>query len=168
MEYKEQILKDIQEAQEKLDKAKKKLEELENCTSKKRWKPNLDEKFYYIISDGTIWKNTYTNINMDCFYDMDNVFKTSEEANERLEYIKTRTQLKDIALRLNNGRKIDWENTEELKYYMYYNIWDNKIQSSIMRLFRRDSIYCLDSDFINVALKEIGFDRLKKYFMYEG
>lgn len=166
METKEQILKDIQEAQEKLDNAKKKLEELENCTSKERWKPCIGESFYYIDLYLEIRSTIYYGQYIDYLYDTDNIFKTSEEANERLEYMKTRTQIKDIALRLNNGKKIDWENIDEPKYYIYYNVYDKAIRYDKMYSYKRDTIYCLNICFIDVALKEIGFDRLKKYFMY--
>ena len=75
--------------------------------------------------------------------------------------------IRDIALRLNKGRKIDWENDSQEKYrlYIYY---DPKIKEvSMGTRFCSKQVFChficLDEAFAEVVKTEL-HQELKEYF----
>lgn len=98
-------------------------------------------------------------------YDLGNYFQTKEEAKKTFEKIKIYTQLKDLALRLNNGEEIDWENGNQIKYFIYYENRYKKIFTTAA-CWSKDlgQIYCLDKNFLDVAKQKIGEANLKKLF----
>ena len=80
--------------------------------------------------------------------------------------IEIETKLKNIAERLNAGRKIDWENTNQIKYYIYYDYEIKVLDYCIPgHCQNQGTIYCLDKNFLEVAKQEIGKENLIKYFM---
>lgn len=161
---KQEILNEINKTKEHLANLEKKLEEL----NYKRWKPELNKKFWYIDS--------YSTVNYTCFMpqieaDISriknyNCFQTKEEAEAEAEKIFVRRKLEDVARRLNKGRKIDWDTEEQFKYYIYtvnegieYSVdFTEKVQGVV---------YCLDANFKDVAIQEIGEERLKSYLRGE-
>ena len=93
-----------------------------------------------------------------------NVFKTEEEAKREAEKILVRRQLEDIARHLNGDRKIDWYNGEQRKYFISFNYRDDMIELEGCLIKKYQGvIYCLDENFLNTAIKEIGEGRLIKY-----
>ena len=74
-------------------------------------------------------------------------------------------QLKDLALRLNKGEKIDWTNDDQAKYYIYYDHETMKLDYSQDWSYQRiGQIYCLDRQFLNKAKCEIGEENIRKLF----
>lgn len=80
-----------------------------------------------------------------------------------VEKIKIYTQLKDLALRLNKGEKIDPNNSNQYKYHIYYVPSGLAITATYCYQYL-GQIYCLDSDFLKIAKQEIGEENLKKIF----
>ena len=147
---------------------KKLIEELKESQEEeqehKRWRAIKNEDYYFILANGSVDTN-----NEDCslydnkLYDIGNYFKTKEEAEKNVEKIKIYTKLKDIALRLNKGKDVDWSNTSQTKFCLYYR--DCKIQQDAKWAFHfLGEIYCLDRNFKDEAIKEIGEENLKKLF----
>lgn len=92
-------------------------------------------------------------------------YATKEARDRALFKIEIETKLKNIAERLNNGRKIDWKNEKQVKYSIFYNSDDGSLYGwNNMYAKETGQIYCLDENFLNVAKKEIGEDKLIKYF----
>lgn len=164
-------LKDLEEKYEKLlEELEMQIKELkqndieENC---KRWKANQDERYWYISSSGKVCHTVEVNDDLDkVLYEIGNYFKTEEEPKKIVEKMKIYTQLKDLALRLNRGKKIDWNDIYQCKYHIYYNY-----KSGVLNIFKacyycRDigQIYCLDEKFLEVAKQEIGEENLRKLF----
>ena len=89
-------------------------------------------------------------------------------AEKEAEKILIRRQLADIARRLNKGEKIDWNNRQQGKYALCLSSNRDAIEwySEIYRKVQ-GTVYCLDSDFYDVAIQEIGEERLKKYLRGE-
>ncbi len=88
-----------------------------------------------------------------------------EKGEIKRENLITYQQLKDIALRLNDGQKIEWNNKEQKKYFIYYNF--NKQLSKFICDYEKiakslNTIYCLDENFLNVVLEEIGEEKLNQ------
>lgn len=100
---------------EEKDKLQKELEEL---SKPKRWKPRLDEKYYYISDWGkTLW-SYYSN---DEFrYKTRNCFKTKEEAEEELERILFVNEVRDFIEEENDGWEFDLLKHREFYYINKY------------------------------------------------
>ena len=168
MDEKQNILNDIEEAQRKLDEAHKKLDEYN--TGYKRWKPKKGDTFFFIASNGCINKDVYKDVEYDHMrFKNYNCFKTREQAEVEAEKILVRRQLEDIARRLNKGEKIDWNNNDQFKYFLRFSFFINKISINYSFQYKdQGTVYCLDKNFLDVAKREIGEDRLIKYIRGEG
>ena len=116
----EQLKKAISEAFEKAaEEAAEKI--LEECPRKEikedlePWEPKEEDVYYYVGTgvDHTTWA--------DDEYDqralsIGNIFRTEEEAEKAVEWLKARKVLFDDA----KGFKPDWRNTEQFKWSVYY------------------------------------------------
>lgn len=82
------------------------------------------------------------------------------------EKILIRRQLEDIARRLNKGQKIDWGNDEQSKHCieLYRN---NIIANFYYSRKTQGTVYCLDKNFKDIAIQEIGEERLEVYLRGE-
>lgn len=163
---KEEILNEIEKTKEHLANLENMLKECEN----ERWKPNDGERYYYVCDNGYPHDATFFS---NCLgdksrYNWHNVFKTDQEAKTEAEKILVRRILENIARKLNKGQKIDWNNEDQNKYFICFNHWRDVI---ILEHGWKNKfcgvIYCLDKNFLDVALKEIGEGRLKKYLRGE-
>ena len=161
---KQEIIDEINKTKEHLANMKKMLEECE-C---KRWKPEPNEEYYYVSEDGKIvqtrncgWEPAANRVK---FY---NCFKSEKQAEAEAEKILVRRQLEDIARRLNKGQEINWNDDNQLKYCIGFDFPFDII--SIGALYRKlqGSVYCLSDEFKDIAIQEIGEERLKKYFKGE-
>lgn len=134
-----------------------------------RWKPKTDEIYWFVDSYLKVindyWVNTSDQRDL---YNAYNCFQTREKAEAEAEKILVRRKLEDIARRLNKGEKIDWKGAYQDKYYIYL---DTEIDELIYgeSIWSKDqgTVYCLDQDFLDVAIQEIGEERLKKYLRGE-
>ena len=146
---------------------KKEIEELKKEVTKNRWRAKTNEDdYYYIDSFGYIYKETEENEKKDDFrYKTRNYFKTKEQAQAYLDNINTYYDLMDLADKLNSGEEIDWEDQNQIKYYLYYDFVDYELKTDYC-YHHKDlgQIYCLYKDFFNIGLERIGEDRLKKLF----
>lgn len=137
---------------------------LKECNE--RWNPKPSEE-YYCVDDGNVIRRV--NFNIMNAYDRDriktyNCFRTKEQAELEAEKILVRRQLEDIARRLNKGKEIDWNDEKQIKYFICLDTIDNEIiWDKEARFISQGTVYCLDMNFYNVAIKEIGEERLKKY-----
>lgn len=133
-----------------------------------RWRPKDGEAWYYV--------NTYLEVIADYFlfsaetdrlsYKNRNCFQTYEQAKAEAEKISIRRELEYIARRLNRGGKIDWEDCKQSKYYI--ELYGNNIITNFSYAHKaQGTVYCLDENFIDVAIQEIGEERLKKYLRGE-
>ena len=162
---KEEILKEIKKTKEHLSNMEKMLEK---CSE--RWNPKPSEEYYWVDNGNDVRR---VNFNIMNAYDSDrittyNCFGTKEEAEAEAEKILIRRQLEDIARRLNKGNKIDWNNGKQFKYYICIDSCDNEILwDREVQYISQGVVYCLDIDFYNVAIQEIGEERLIKYLRSE-
>ena len=96
-----------------------------------------------------------------------NCFKSEKQAEAEAEKILVRRQLEDIARRLNKGQEIDWNDNNQLKYCIGFDFPFNVINIGALYRKLQGSVYCLSDEFKDVAIQEIGEERLKKYFKGE-
>lgn len=158
---KEDILKEIEKIKKHLKDLKKLLEECEY----ERWKPKKGDIFFFVDWDGDVEKRIFdpSNINHIACYNAYNCFETREQADAEAEKILVRRMLEDIARRLNRGRKIDWDDENQEKYFIDYDNARNKFSCGYGLCTSFAPVYCLDKTFKNAAIQEIGEERLKKY-----
>ena len=93
------------------------------------------------------------------------VYATKEARDKAMFKLEIETKLKNIAERLNAGRKIDWEDENQDKFCIYCGYEEKKL--CLLNVYRRKSqgaIFCLDQNFLDVAKQEIGEENLIKYF----
>ena len=164
---KEELLKEITKTEEHLATMKKMLEDCEYS----QWEPKEGETYYYISEIGSVIKNREwlgTKVVTETRRDFYNIFQTKEQAENEAEKILVRRQLENIARRLNRGRKIDWSDANQRKYYIYIGMRNNHLLWGQSILRKTEGVtYCLDSDFYKKAEQEIGTERLTKYLKGE-
>lgn len=126
-------------------------------------KPNVNDGYYYICSDGKInfcyWFNDADDKRR---FALGNVFKTEEEAKFAVEKRKVEVLLQDIADELNDGWVPDWSDVKMKKHFIAYSrlAKDFGILSAAME---RPGIYFKSKDVAKEAIRRIGEDVLKKY-----
>ena len=160
---KQEILEEINKTEEHLANMKKMLEECEY----ERWKPERDEVYWYISIDGSVEQHINVNHWVDkCHFKTLNYFQTREQAEAEAEKILVRHQLEDIARRLNKGEKVKW-NGDMRNYSINFDHTTGKLTQDYNLFCQRADVYCLDENFLQVAIQEIGEERLKKYLRGE-
>lgn len=134
-----------------------------------RWKPERYKIYYYISQVGHILSRSQINADVDkALWNSRNCFQTREQAEAEFEKIMVRRMLEDIARRLNKGVEIDWKDEYQFKYGIYLRTTKDEIGwTRTINIKIQGVIYCLDLNFYNVAIKEIGEERLKKYLRGE-
>ena len=160
---KQEILDEINKTKEHLANMEKMLEKCDEM-----WKPEKGEMFYYLnsynIAIAETWDASYSDA---AHYNYYNCFKTREKAEQEAEKILVRRQLEDIARRLNKGIKIDWSDENQYKWYIIYNTFFGFATYSVSENATQGAVYCLDKNFLNTAIKEIGEGRLLTYLRGE-
>ena len=131
----------------------------------KVWKPEENETYYYICSYCNIEKDTYYDINIKNNihknrYAIGNCFKTKEEAEFALERQKVIMELKRFALE-HNEKEIDWSDGKP-KWLIYSN--RNHVGVKYVNLLKENNIYFTSEKITQAAIKEIGEERIKKYY----
>lgn len=166
-------MKDIEEIKKQISELQSKVEKLENENKNKninkRWRAEVGEKYYFLDEIGNIY------LDIDGYWEADNYryktrnyFKTEEEAQEYADVKLTYYDLMDLAEELNNGEKIDWNNLNQTKYYIYIDYDDKEITQAVHHYYKGiGQIYCLNINFKREAIERIGEERLKKLFTYE-
>ena len=125
-------------------------------------------KYYYLNDCGETEIETDEDYPVDNFrYSIGNYFETEEQAENYKEKLLIEQELKDIAMELNKGEKIDWDDMQE-KYYLSYDLDHyDLLDLNTYSVKDQGAIHCLDKDFKDVAIERIGEERLTKYLKGE-
>lgn len=123
---------------------------------------NGDEYYSIAISgfvEKAIWNNDFIDKNR---LDIGNVFLTYEDVEFEVEYLKVRAELKRYASMCKEP--VDW-NTDQKKWFINYSYYfvDLEILYTDDRV--RDEIYFTDKSILEQAIREIGEERIKKYYL---
>lgn len=167
---KEEILKEIEKTKQNLASLEQMLEDTEWRERVERWKSRTSGCYYFVTDNLTIAKENFEECGDydTCKYNAYNCFQTREQAEAEAKKILIRRQLEDIARRLNKGVKIDWHNQTQIKYGISYNTDTNVIETYFASFNKSmGSTYCLDVNFKDIAIKEIGEERLLSYLRGE-
>lgn len=150
--------------QEELDKLYAQVNSASDEVEIIRWRAQQGAQYYIISGFGEVLVETERNdFNSNNYFALGNYFKTEQEAKDHKENLLTKQKLKDLALRLNKGAKIDWSTVFAKKYHIMYNYYQNKLWQVHEETWTdMGQVYCLDSNFLEIAKKEIGEDKLIK------
>lgn len=154
----------LQELEQKYEELGKEIEKLKNEKKGKRWKPDKGEEYYFVSHFGDTHCTTWLDANSDNFrYQQDNCFTTEKKAQEHLENLKTKGELRVLAEELNGGEVINWETLCQYKYHLYCDNRKDNLEQDYNNQFQKQGIiYCLDPDFKDKAIDRIGEERLIK------
>lgn len=157
--------------QEEIDELKAKLEILEkeleqqNQRRPKRWRA-CQEQVYWAINhkDGDIMIYSECGDDVDNYhYISGNYFKTEWQALDYRDNVLIKQQLKDLALELNRGAQLRWDDQYQTKYYIHYYEKQNQLCLNDTTVGHSiGGIYCLDKYFLQIALKQIGEENIIK------
>lgn len=141
-----------------------KLIQKSNGSKGKVWKPEDNEKYFYVSGRGVInicrWINDTTD---NGCYEIGNCFKTKEEAEFALEKAKVEAELRRFAEE-NNEYEIDWEDDDQKKWFIYYNCDTKKIDIIYNTVLKTHCIHFSSKEITKQAIDYIGEERLKKYY----
>lgn len=164
----EEIKKQISDLQSKVAKIENESKEEKKG---KRWRAKTDNNYFYVGDSGDVFtcqEYKFNNYIDNYRYKTRNYFKTEEEAKEYREIMNTYYDLMDLAEELNNGEKINWKDNQQCKYAIFYDYNGDTLDRTHYDTGKDlNQIYCLDEDFLEKAIENIGESRLKKLFKYE-
>ena len=84
-------------------------EEIEEST---RWKPETDQEYYCIGSDGSVMGDDWCGLSIDHNrFDIGNCFESREEAEKAVERLKSWERLKDAGLKFKDWNKRNYDRT---------------------------------------------------------
>ena len=132
----------------------------------KWWKPELDEIYYVVCSDGSIDYNNYDGDYDDKrFMAIGNCFQTEGQAEFMVEKLKVIHELEKFAYD-NNEEEIDWNDTNQEKLYLTMNYMDKCIDVfyTYVWIYSPSNIYFTSRKIAKAAIETIGEERIKKYY----
>lgn len=157
--------------EEKIKEIEKQLQELKEQLTEKnnKYKRKRPDRYWFLNDIGaTINIKAFINNNDNFKYSIGNYFETKEQAENYKQKLLIEQELKDIAMELNKGEEIDWDNTNQDKYYIEYSFYGDGILYSFHSYTKiQGTIYCLDINFKHVAIEKIGKERLTRYLKGE-
>ena len=154
----------------KQEKEKQKLPDFEVASDGRIIKINnwKSEKYLYFIARWDYIITGFSGIerqDIEYYVNLGLAFISKEARDKAMFKLEIETKLRNIAEKLNNGRKIDWDDGTQEKYYISYDFGNNILKNWFCNYYKDiGQIYCLDENFLDVAKKEIGEENLIKYF----
>lgn len=132
---------------------------------RKVWKPRIGESFWVIDYDGYIYYLNDNKLQKSGFVTIGNYFKTEEEARHMVEKLKVIKELQDFALE-NNTEKIDWKNNKQLKFFINFDCYSNRVGYSCTDDTKPVplNIYFTSRELALKAIEKVGEERIKKYY----
>lgn len=134
-----------------------------NKTRSKVWKPEYGEKYYSCCWNGRITSLTWCNNGYDNNrYNVGTCFKTKEEAEFFVEKRKVEVELKRFSEE-HNDEEIEWDFNHG-KYSIVFNSQASEISTDSAYVVKGNAVYFTSEKIAEQAIKEIGEERLKKYY----
>lgn len=129
----------------------------------KVWKPEIGDEYFYVKTNGEIGSAGWDDIVDKDRYALGDCFRTKEEAKFTVEKLKVIAELKRFAQK-HNEEKIDWNDIDQEKYYFYYNCTYKRFDINLVYGTKGNAIYFSSKEIAEQAVKEIGEERIKKYY----
>lgn len=162
---KQELQNKIEDLEKQLAEVKEQVNSIEFEGIKKgvRWKPKCGVVYFYLKHDGYIGSTHWGIEDTDLFrFNTGNCFKTEQEAEEYKENLLTKQALKDLALELNNGVEIDWDNKSQSSCYIFYEYDYKKLTKQWLCTLKPFDVPCLNNQFLDIAKERIGEEKLIK------
>lgn len=152
------------EAEKEIQDIRKELDELDKVNiepASKRWKPEGGQTYYHLVSDGEIFRGTWNNDRPDILrFAIGNVFKTKEEAEFEVERLKVIAELKEFA----EPDDREWDGHTHHYHISCYGATDT-ISIFCCEIVKNPTIYFESQEKAHEAIKAVGEDRIKKYYL---
>lgn len=150
------------------------LVEKANKPKSKVWKPEVGEEYFCIDTFRAkiipmVWDRLADGINNgDNFcYAIGNCFKTRGEAEFALERLKVIAEMKRYITE-HDDTGVDWNTHLKVKYSLGYNYDEDRLFVCVAYDINRGGLYAGDSIVMEDMIKEIGEDRIEKYYFGVG
>lgn len=136
----------------------------EKAIEKSVWKPHVDDIYWYVRDFKNFDCDKWKDDEIDNFrYSIGNVYKTREEAEFAVEKLKVIAELKRYAEWYND--KIDWKDDNSCKFDIFYDYGTGEMIIFSYNSVQHNSIYFSSKEIAENAIKEIGVERIKKYYL---
>lgn len=155
----EELLKELEEAKQKIAEIEKKIEEKKAETG--RWKLQEGDIYWFINDTGQAIKDRWTNHPYDRGrYAIGNCYQTKEECEFAIEKLKVIAELKEYEEPKNSV----WDE-KSVHYYIYYNYFIEKVDIGWVQMAKQNEIYFESREKVQQALDAVGEQRIKKYYL---
>lgn len=156
-------MKTIEELEKQINKLKSEIEELKMSEKKQgnRWKPDENQYYYFLNENGVAFSRIWVNNSMDAWrYNIGNCFRTKEEAEFEAERLEVIAELSEFA----EGDDAVWDGCEE-HWCINFSNYTNEIGLTYCVCFKHDNLYFSTIEAGEKAIKAVGEDRIKKYYL---
>ena len=120
----------------------------------------INRSVYYTEYNGTIDHINY-GTEYQCKYPNNSTSK------EQLECPMAYNKLRNVAEYLNNGNKLDWNDSTKCKWFIYYNYRTKLLEVDAHYTYKRSDVYFYLRDSAKDAIKILGKEEIKKaLFIY--
>jgi hypothetical protein len=163
-ELQENLKKQVEQIQEEnLDlKTQLRVKRTNEARQVNKWKPKYGETYYFIGDCGEIFSTRRRDRYSDWRLSQSNCYQTEAEAEQYLDHLNTRAELQAVADELNKGKVMDWADSGQRKYHLY-RCDDTDVLVGISYTYglrSQGTIYCVDENFLKIAIHRIGKQRL--------
>lgn len=116
----------------------------------KRWRAERGETYYHISDDGEVYDDTeeYHSLDGGCYL-IGNYFKTREEAEKAVEWLKAFAILRDDT----KGFKPDWRSELQYKWYVYYSHSEKELAASWIWTQQEEVLYFASAGDAEASIK---------------
>ena len=163
---KQEMIEQIEELKQRIEQLEKevKTDESNIAVTDVRWQPVLGQTYFYLDAFGNVESINWDFDDIDYYrFNIGNCFKTRQEGEDYRENLLTKQALKDLALELNDGIEIYWDYFHQPKYYILYDYrFKELLTDFIHNRPCAPGIYCISSNFLEVAKDRIGEEKLIK------
>lgn len=152
------------EAEKQIQDIRKELDELDKVKiepESRRWRPERCQTYYYISPNGDIIGDIWAESPYDLLrFALGNIFKTREEAEFEVERLRVIAELKEFA----EPEDREWDNRNE-HFKIVHKIFSDIVCASYWTSVRDGTIYFESKEKAEEAIKAVGEDRIKKYYL---
>lgn len=122
-----------------------------------RYKPQIDERYWYVDAEGIVSSYGWENDNIDNeIFAFNNCFPTKEEAEAVAKKKRVLAKMEIFAKEHNEG-EIDWDNINQPKYIISYSYHESILRISDMYyVFDFGSVYFTSKEVAQACIDELG------------
>lgn len=156
------------ELEQKIKELENQIAELKNAkVEDKVWKPDEEEKYWFVNSNGCVDWVWWHNEDYYIFdYEQGNCFKTKEEAEEHLKKLTIQGKFKTYVRE--HSDELDWDDGSQPKFYIYYGFDCCKINRTyILAAKRQGTTHASSEQILRDAIEYIGGEEVAKKYLFD-